>query len=108
MQAGQYLWRRVCQFWEGGERAVKSPVLSHSVSIDGHRTSISLEEAFWNALKDIANERGESLSHLINSINANRQLPNLSSAIRVFALRHYMHQAARLREMIQQHETTVQ
>ena len=79
----------------GGERAVKSPVLSHSVSVDGHKTSISLEEAFWSALKDIAHERGESLSHLIDSINANRQFPNLSSALRVFVLEFYQDQHQR-------------
>ena len=79
----------------GGERAVKSPVLSHSVSVDGHKTSISLEEAFWSALKDIAHERGESLSHLIASINANRQFPNLSSALRLFVLEFYQDQHRR-------------
>jgi predicted DNA-binding ribbon-helix-helix protein len=41
-----------------------SPVVKHSISIDGQQTSISLEEAFWTALKEIAHERGESLRHL--------------------------------------------
>src|SRR6516165_4428030 len=79
----------------GGERAVKSPVLSHSVSVDGHKTSISLEEAFWSALKDIAHERGESLSHLVGSIDAKHQFANLSSAIRLFVLEYYRDQHER-------------
>jgi len=78
-----------------GERAMKSPVVKHSLSIDGHKTSISLEEAFWSGLKDIAHERGESLSHLIASINADRQFPNLSSALRVFVLEFYQDQHSR-------------
>jgi hypothetical protein len=44
---------------------MKSLVVKHSVNVDGHRTSISLEEAFWTALKEIARERGETLQHLI-------------------------------------------
>jgi len=61
-----------------------SPVVKHSVSIDGQQTSISLEKAFWTALKEIAHERGESLRHLTASINANREVGNLSSLIRLF------------------------
>ena len=72
-----------------------SPITKHSIDIDGHKTSISLEDAFWNILKDIAHERGESLSHLIDSINANRQFPNLSSALRVFVLEFYQDQHQR-------------
>ena len=72
---------------------MKSLVVKHSVNLDGHRTSISLEEVFWTALKEIAKERGESLQHLITSINANRQSANLSSALRIFVLRHYMDQS---------------
>ena len=69
--------------------------VKHTVSINGRKTSISLEEAFWSSLKEIARERGESLQHLISSIDADRKKPNLSSAIRVFVLRHYMDQHRR-------------
>jgi predicted DNA-binding ribbon-helix-helix protein len=72
-----------------------SPIVKHSVAINGQKTSISLEEEFWRALKDIAQERGESLPRLLNSINFNRKPANLSSAIRVFVLRHYMDQHRR-------------
>jgi Ribbon-helix-helix domain len=58
---------------------MKSLVVKHSIAINGQRTSISLEEVFWNSLKEIARERGESLQHLITSIDADRQFANLSS-----------------------------
>ena len=87
---------------------MKSLVVKHSVNLDGHRTSISLEEVFWTALKDIAHERCETLKNLITSIDANRQSANLSSALRIFVLRHYMDQSARQREMFEQREIPVQ
>ena len=83
----------------------KSLVFKRSTIIDGHRTSVSLEDDFWGALRDIAQKR---LSHLIASINANQQSANLSSVIRVFVLRHYMDQFARQREMFEQRAITVQ
>jgi predicted DNA-binding ribbon-helix-helix protein len=64
-----------------------------SVTIAGHRTSLSLEAAFWDALKEIAMARGLSLNRLIEEIDGKRQEqvaadsgPNLSSAARVFVL----------------------
>jgi len=56
-----------------------------SVLIAGHPTSVSLEEPFWDALKDIAQERGLSLNALIEEVDS-RRTGNLSSAIRVFVL----------------------
>lgn len=61
-------------------------IVKHSVVIAGHRTSVSLEDAFWRALKDIAAKDGASLAALIARIDANRGDANLSSALRVFAL----------------------
>jgi predicted DNA-binding ribbon-helix-helix protein len=58
----------------------------HSLVIAGHRTSISLEDAFWRGLKDIAASRGQSLAGLVADIDAARGGANLSSAIRVFVL----------------------
>ena len=86
---------------------MKSLVLKHSVVIDGYKISISLEEAFWTALKEIAQERGESLAHLITSIDANRKFGNLSSIIRVFVLKFYKAQSARRRAMFEQREICV-
>ncbi len=61
-------------------------ISKHSLTIAGHRTSISLEQAFWEQLRDIAGARGLSLAALIGEIDAGRGKANLSSAIRVFVL----------------------
>jgi predicted DNA-binding ribbon-helix-helix protein len=76
------------------EGIVKSLVIKHSVVIDNHKTSVSLEDAFWNALRDIAHQRDETLSHLVTGVDASRQSTNLSSAIRVFILEFYKDQLA--------------
>lgn len=59
-----------------------------SMKISGHRTSISLEDPFWQALRDIALDRNISLSALVAEIDGARD-GNLSSAIRVYVLNHY-------------------
>ena len=61
-------------------------IIKHSIVIAGHRTSISLEDAFWNALKEIANDEDLSLATLVAQIDAARGNANLSSALRVFVL----------------------
>ena len=61
-------------------------VEKRSVLVAGHRTSVSLEPEFWEALKDIAARRGASLNELIAGIDAERT-GNLSSAIRIFVLK---------------------
>ena len=76
---------------------MKSTVIKRSIDIDGHKTSISLEDAFWNILKDIAHERGESISHLVTGINAKRR-SNLSSTIRLFVLEFYKEQLDRMEQ----------
>ena len=58
----------------------------HSVMIAGHRTSVSLEDPFWAALREVAAARGQSVQALIGAIDAGRGGQNLSSAIRVFVL----------------------
>jgi predicted DNA-binding ribbon-helix-helix protein len=68
---------------------MKSPVVKRSVVVGGHKTSVSLEEAFWDSVKDISRGRGVTVSDLIGSIDANRQQGNLSSAIRLFVLDHF-------------------
>jgi predicted DNA-binding ribbon-helix-helix protein len=62
-------------------------VAKRSIVIAGHRTSISLEDAFWQALKTTAAARQISLASLVTQIDATRGTANLSSAIRVFVLR---------------------
>lgn len=61
----------------------------HSVTISGHRTSISLEEDFWDGLKDIAASRNKSLADIIRQIDKDRGTNNLSSAIRLAVLAFY-------------------
>ncbi len=68
---------------------MKSPVIKRSIVIAGHKTSVSLEDAFWKGLKDIADDRGMTLSELVSSIDTDRRHGNLSSAIRLFVLDHY-------------------
>lgn len=65
---------------------MKSAVVKRSVIIAGHKTSVSLEDAFWQVLKDIARERGQTLSDLVSSVDAQRKQGNLSSALRLFVL----------------------
>ena len=57
--------------------------------IANHKTSVSLEDAFWKGLKDIANDRDVTLSDLVATIDTERVHGNLSSAIRLFVLDHY-------------------
>jgi predicted DNA-binding ribbon-helix-helix protein len=65
---------------------MKSPVIKRSIVIAGHKTSVSLEDAFWQGLKDIALARRSTLSDLVAAIDSQRQHGNLSSAIRLFVL----------------------
>jgi predicted DNA-binding ribbon-helix-helix protein len=73
---------------------MKSAIAKRSVVIAGHKTSISLEDAFWECLRRIANERGQTLSALVASIDEDRQRANLSSAIRLFVLGFYREHSA--------------
>jgi predicted DNA-binding ribbon-helix-helix protein len=68
---------------------MKSPVVKRSIVIAGHKTSVSLEDAFWKGLKDIASNRETTLSDLVASIDTERRHGNLSSAIRLFVLDHF-------------------
>ena len=68
---------------------MNSPVIKRSIVIAGHKTSVSLEDAFWKALKDIAVARRTTLSDLVGSIDTGRRDGNLSSAIRLFVLDHF-------------------
>ncbi len=63
-------------------------IRKHSITIDGHATSVSLEDAFWAGLKHMALERGQSLATLISVIDG-EQPGNLSSALRLAVLKFY-------------------
>jgi predicted DNA-binding ribbon-helix-helix protein len=75
---------------------MKSPVVKRSIVIAGHKTSVSLEDAFWTCLKEIAGARELTLSDLVASIDTDRHAGNLSSAIRLFVLDHYRAQAGQV------------
>jgi predicted DNA-binding ribbon-helix-helix protein len=72
---------------------MKSAVIKRSIVIAGHKTSVSLEDAFWSALKEIAGNRHMTLSDLVAAIDTERRHRNLSSAIRLFVLEFYKSKA---------------
>ena len=72
---------------------MKSQIIKRSIVIAGHKTSVSLEDAFWKALKEIADGRGITLSDLVSAIDTDRRHGNLSSAIRLFVLDHFRNHA---------------
>ena len=76
---------------------MKSSVVKRSIVVAGRKTSVSLEDAFWNTFKDIADGRQLTLSELVAAIDGERQRGNLSSAIRLFVLGFY-------RDQISEHE----
>ncbi|MEP7032275.1 MAG: ribbon-helix-helix domain-containing protein [Pseudolabrys sp.] len=65
---------------------MKSLVVKRSIVIAGHKTSVSLEEPFWQGLKEIAHDQHATLSVMIGGIDTERRQGNLSSAIRLFVL----------------------
>jgi predicted DNA-binding ribbon-helix-helix protein len=71
---------------------VKSAITKRSIVIGGRKTSVSLEDQFWNAFKEIAGAREMALSDLVAGIDTDRQHANLSSAIRLFVLGFYRDQ----------------
>jgi predicted DNA-binding ribbon-helix-helix protein len=65
---------------------MKSSIVKRSIVIDGHKTSVSLEDAFWTVLKDIAHAECATVSKIVADIDKKRKLGNLSSALRLFVL----------------------
>ena len=65
---------------------MKSASIKRAIMIDGHKTSISLEDAFWSSLKEIAHAEGATVSELVAKIDETRKQGNLSSAVRLFVL----------------------
>jgi len=68
---------------------MKSQIIKHSIVIAGHKTSVSLEDPFWAAFKEIAVARQMTLSDLATSIDTDNRPNNLSSVIRLFVLDYY-------------------
>jgi predicted DNA-binding ribbon-helix-helix protein len=77
------------------EPKMKSSILKRSIVVAGHKTSVSLEDAFWKDLREIAASRHTTLSDLVDAIDSKRQHGNLSSAIRTFVLEFYRDEISR-------------
>jgi len=67
----------------------KSAIVKRSIELHGHKTSVSLEDQFWDGLRDIAERTRTPLPALLQTIDAQRGYANLSSAIRVYVLEHH-------------------
>jgi predicted DNA-binding ribbon-helix-helix protein len=72
----------------------KSKVIKRAVTVDGRKTSVSLEDVFWSDLGEIARSRNMTVGALITTINQERQQSNLSSTLRLFVLSYYRKQIA--------------
>jgi len=86
---------------------MKSRIVKRSISLHGHKTSVSLEDEFWSALKVIAGKRLTNLSDLVTAIDGQRQHGNLSSAIRLFVLDFYRSQATDAKAVVSLDEMLV-
>ena len=75
--------------------------MKRSIVIAGHKTSVSLEDAFWNSLREIAAGKQITLSELVELIGKEHRHGNLSSRLRLFVLKHFQAQAAALNRVEQ-------
>jgi predicted DNA-binding ribbon-helix-helix protein len=87
---------RICDRKRGV--VMKSLVVKRSIVVAGHKTSVSLEDAFWNGMREIASGRNITLSDLVTAVDSERQQGNLSSAIRLFVLDFYRNQIADIKD----------
>ena len=79
------------------EKSIQTPdqsVVKRSIAVAGHKTSVSLEDAFWKGLRQVAAIKEMTLSELVALIDKDRQQGNLSSHIRLFVLEYYQAQAS--------------
>jgi predicted DNA-binding ribbon-helix-helix protein len=67
----------------------KSRVSRRTVAVDGHKTSVGIEESFWTAFKEIAATKQMPIRALVSEIANSERSPNLSSAIRLYVLEYY-------------------
>jgi predicted DNA-binding ribbon-helix-helix protein len=71
------------------DHAASSSVVKRSIIRDGHKSSVSLEDQFWDALREIADSEHMTVSALVGTIDHGPNRRNLSSAIRVFVLDYF-------------------
>jgi predicted DNA-binding ribbon-helix-helix protein len=67
----------------------QTDVIKRSIAVNGHKTSVSLEDVFWEGLREIADHNHKRLAMLVEQIDRTRTTCNLSSAIRVFVFNHF-------------------
>ena len=77
-----------------GLATAPSAVVKRSILLGGRNTSVSLEDEFWSALKEIAAARNMTVSHLVATIDRGRDQVNLSSTLRLFVLRWFRERAS--------------
>ena len=75
-----------------------SLVVKRSIVVAGHKTSVTLEDAFWNGLKEIASGRNITLSDLVTAVDNSKRRQGLSSAIRLFVFDFYRNQLADIKD----------
>jgi len=68
---------------------MQSTVRKRSIIINGHNTSVTLEDGFWSSLKEISRGRRSTLSQIVAEVDRKRTQGNLSSALRLFVLDFY-------------------
>ena len=83
---------------------MKPTIVQRSIVVAGHKTSVSLEDEFWQGLKEIAIERDVTLSNLVAEIGGDRH-GNLSSAIRLFVLGQYRDRLVVYRDQVADHQS---
>jgi len=71
----------------------KSRIAKRSIVINGHKTSLSVEDEFWEGLKEIAAAGAVTLGSLVQKLDSDRETANLSSAVRLFVLNFFIEQA---------------
>lgn len=72
---------------------MKTAIIKRSIVLDGHKTSVSLENEFWDGLREIADRSRANVSSLVRQIDHERKNGNLSSAIRVYVFNHFRSRA---------------
>ena len=73
----------------GKKHAARVTAIKRSVNVNGHRTSVSLENEFWDGLREVARHKNLTVSALVATITSGRDRNNLSSALRVFVFNHF-------------------
>jgi len=81
-----------CELWK---KRLAVSIIKRSVVLSRHNTSVSLEDQFWDSLRELADEANVPLGKLVEQIDEGRKHANLSSAIRLFVLEHFQSQSAR-------------